>query len=117
MEVSAEELRKYGYVAGEYQYICRSCFSMTTGHKHGFTCRDCALDTRQKMLHSEREKNQETKSTLDMIKIVDIIERDDGGADVVVDISPETIMLFAKQGLIDALFEAAKRITKEQGGV
>jgi len=114
MKISNEELKKYGYIPGEYHYICHTCTRPSIGHKHGYICRDCAIDIRQKMQQLEEEKRNAEHEKIKSIYVTDIVEYDDGSAEVTFSMSHETILLFAKQGLLDAIIETANNIIKEQ---
>jgi len=49
------------------------------------------------------------------IEVVSITDNEDGGATLVVDMEYETMKLFAKKGVYQALVDAAKRVNDEHG--
>lgn len=49
------------------------------------------------------------------IEVVEIVDREDGGAVIKFDMSPEAIMMFAKIGLLQCLTESAEAAKKLHG--
>lgn len=49
------------------------------------------------------------------IEVVSVKDEEDGSASIVFDMSPETLRIFAKQGLLTVLRDEAQRILKEHG--
>lgn len=91
----------------KYQYACHKCGNKRCPHHkdHRFKCTNSNEPDQVGVLIEEDSKMK--------IEVVEIKDREDGSADLVMDMSKEALHLFAAKGIVDTLREQLGHLEEE----